>query len=585
MSHPRSALALVFVATCALLCAEAGERTHWEHPALELFLEGVSDSGGRARVDLCFETKEGFNEATTSVASPRYRRAWGAWADCVLVGVDRHRSLRVSATSGPACFAVLVPPDATALEIEIESRRVQLDIEPWLAAPRVSAPTKPRPTPAPLAEPPSGEPSVPVEDPWYRKPIDLEEELENELQSEQEVEPADTSAPTTSAEAPKGAQVVLLEERSLEGATGPLARDHVVAVRLRAKNVGQETAHSVMAWIEPGSGVVPAQDAASRIDLGELAPGAVSEFVYRCYADRSAEALSFQVTLDHAGGRGTASVVSFPIAESKPPRPASDVDQSVPRSLESRPQALAVVFGVETMTHGPPATFAAADAKTAARYFQEALGIPRDRIELLLDAEVTLGQLQRIFGKDGWLARRSTPDTEIFIYFAGHGMAALDKFTPYLLPADGDPDYLEQTAFPLDAMMDMLDALGARRTTLFLDVCFAGRSREGAALLENARPLVVEQASRAPSGISVYSAGSKSQIASALADQGHGLFSYYLFRGLGGEADRDGDKRIVALELKGYLEEQVPRAARALDREQFPSVVLDDPELVLVRLP
>jgi Caspase domain len=582
MSNPRSStLAIAILFVCAFASRSVGaERVEWQHPALELFFTGASDSGERARIDLCFETQAGFSEATTRVESPRYRRAWGPWVDCVLVGVDRHRVLRASAVSGPACFSVIVARDATALELEIEGRRAQFDTEAWLAVPLQAAP-RPKAAPSPKATPapeltlspnaPAPEPSVPVEDPWGS----LEQELEEELEDE----------PSAPASAPLGPQVVLLDERTVEGAAPPLAREQIVGVRLRAKNVGQETAHSVMAWIEPASGVVPAQDAASRIDLGELAPGAEREFVYRCYADRSAASLSFQVTLDHAGGRGAASVVNVPLAGATPTPPVSDVDRSVPRSREPRPSALAVVFGVETLTHGPPATFAAADAKAASRYFQDALGIPAERVELLLDGEATLGQLQRVFGKDGWLARRSTPDSEIFVYFAGHGMAELEKFTPYLLPADADPDYLRQTAFPLDAMMELLAALGARRTTLFLDVCFTGLSREGESLLTDARPLVLEQASRAPAGISVYSAGSRGQIASALAEQGHGLFSYYLFKGLGGEADLDRDRRVVAAELKSYLEDQVPRAAQALDREQFPSIVLEDPELVLVQLP
>ncbi len=594
MSNPRSALwavAILLVCVFASRPVEARERVEWQHPALELYFTGVSDAGERARIELCIETQPGFSEATTRVESPRYRRAWGPWVDCVLVGIERHRALRASAVTGPACFSVLVAQDATAIELEIEGRRVQVEIEDWLAGPRAAAPpAKTPPTNRPPTSAPPTEPSIPVEDPWGREPIALEAELEEELQDELQDDPApdDPSAddPSASSAAAIGPDVVLLDERTVEGAAPPLAREQIVGVRLRAKNVSQETAHSVMAWIEPGRGVVPAQDAASRIDLGELAPGAEREFVYRCYADRSAATLSFQVTLDHAGARGTAAVVSVPLADTTPaPPPVSDVDRSVPRSSTSRPSALAVVFGVETLAHGPPATFAAADAKTAARYFQDALGIPPERIELLLDREVTLGQLQRIFGKDGWLARRSAPDTEIFVYFAGHGMAELEKFTPYLLPSDGDPDYLRQTAFPLDEMMDRIAALGAQRTTLFLDVCFAGLTREGAALLEDARPLVVEQASRAPSGLSVYSAGSRGQIASALAEQGHGLFSYYLFKGLGGDADLDHDRRILARELSSYLEDQVPRAAQMLDREQFPSIVLDEPELVLVELP
>jgi uncharacterized caspase-like protein len=134
-------------------------------------------------------------------------------------------------------------------------------------------------------------------------------------------------------------------------------------------------------------------------------------------------------------------------------------------------------------------------------------------------------------------------------------------------------------------MIEMIASLHAQRTTLFLDACFAGLSREGAPLLEDARPLLIEPARRVPTGLSIFSAGSGHQTASALDEQRHGVFSYYLFRGVAGGADLDHDRRVLASELKSYLEEAVPRAAHELDREQTPGITLSDPEEVLVQLP
>ena len=542
MSKP---LALSFAALLAVSAsAQPEERIPWQHASLELYRAGVSDYADRARIELCVRPKEGVRAGTTSVGYPRYRTAWGRWTDCVIVGIERSRSLRASADTGPACFSLLVPQDAATVELPLGDRTLAIPVAGWLEAPSPELGPEPEPT-------------TQVEDPWGSEPA---------------AEP----------------RIVLAEERSLEGASLPVPRDQIVTVHLRAQNAGKGAARGLAAWIEPGTGVFAAKDGASRIDLGDLAPGASAEFVYRCYADRSAAALSFQVTFEQAGGaaRATGSVVSFPLAQATPPtRTASDVDGDVAASLSARPSALAVVIGVGAYAKAPAATFAAADGKTAARYFERALGIPAARIEMLLDGEATLGQLQRVFGAEGWLARRASTDTEIFVFFAGHGMAEAEKFSPYLLPADADPNYLRQTALSLDKMIEMIASLGARKTTLFLDACFSGLSREGVALLDDARPLLVEQAPHVPAGLSIYSAGSGSQIVSALDEQGHGLFSYYLFKGLAGDADLDHDRRIVASELKRYLEEAVPRAAQSLDREQAPGIALADPEQVLVQLP
>jgi hypothetical protein len=547
--------------------AQSGERIAWQHPSLELYRAGVSDQGGRARIELCVQAKQGARGGATSVGYPRYRTSWGAWKDCVVGGLDRSRSLHAAADTS-ACFSVLLPEDAAELELPMGDRILEIPVAGWLNA-RASDPT-PEPElerePEPDASP---GPVTQVEDPWG-----------------DETTPA--PVPAAAAAPPAGPKLVLAAERTVEGAAVPVARDQIVSVHLRVQNAGGGAARGAAVWIEPGPGVFAAKDGASRIDLGDVAPGGAADFVYRCYADRSAAALSFQVTLEQAGSVAvtSATVVSFPLAQAgPPPRPASDVDGDVAASVSARPSALAVVFGVGAYAKAPGATFAAADAKTATRYFEKALGIPAARIELLLDGEVTLGQMQRIFGSEGWLARRVSPDSEVFIFFAGHGMAETEKFSPYLLPTDGDPDYLRQTAFSLDKLIGMLGSLGARRTTLFLDACFSGLSREGVALLDNARPLFIEQVARVPSGLSVFSAGSRGQIVSSLDEQGHGVFSYYLFKGIAGDADLDHDRRILASELKSYLEDTVPRAAQSLDREQNPNIVLADPEEVLVQLP
>jgi uncharacterized caspase-like protein len=173
----------------------------------------------------------------------------------------------------------------------------------------------------------------------------------------------------------------------------------------------------------------------------------------------------------------------------------------------------------------------------------------------------------------------------VFVFFAGHGMMDPGDLELYLVPSDGDVNYVRQTAFPLDLMLGALSELDARSVTLFLDTCFSGRSRLGETLLAGKRPLlVVPQERSAIPGVSIYSAATGSQVAGTLDDHGHGLFTYHLFRGLGGAADLDGDRTVTAQELRFHLEDAVPRAAASLDHEQTPSVFLHDPDRTLVEL-
>ena len=402
--------------------------------------------------------------------------------------------------------------------------------------------------------------------------------------------------------------LMLTDDFLVEGNQLPVPRDTIVTVHLRVRNEGQGAARNVMAEVSTGEGVYPAHDTDEHFELGDLEPGEVGELTYRCYANQHAEQLALRVDLGHAraGSAATSSLVTLPLADSAtvarivrvepdpqpvrtlPPAPmplTSDIDRFVPHSKSARPKALAVVFGVETYLQAPPATYSAEDARTAARYFEHTLGIPAPRIQLLLNEDVTLGQLHRIFGRDGWLARRVDESTDVFVFFAGHGVSSTDAFDPYLIPSDGDLNYIQQTGFPLDLMIESLAALGAGSSTVFIDACFSGITRDGRTLFEGSRPLVVAPVRRELAGVSVFSAAKGTQTAGSLDDQGHGLFSYYLFKGLGGAADLDTDGRIHAGELELYLEETVPAAAAELDQEQTPSIFLGQNDPVLVELP
>src|SRR5262245_27605340 len=246
--------------------AHADDRIPWQHPSLELDRSGIHDHGDRLEMQFCVRPKQGFSSGTTSVGYPKYRTPWGRWIDCVIAGVDVHRPLYASIDTGPACFSVLVAPDATAVALPLDHQTLEIPVSGRLEV-RSS-----RLEPRPAAE----------------------------------------------------SKIVLAEERSLEGASVPIPRDRIMGVRLRVRNLGEGAARGLVVWIEPGVGVFAAQDGASRIDLGDLGPRAATDFVYRCYADRSATALSFQVTFQQGdrASKATGSVVSFPLEDESGPSTA-----------------------------------------------------------------------------------------------------------------------------------------------------------------------------------------------------------------------------------------------------------------------
>ena len=129
----------------------------------------------------------------------------------------------------------------------------------------------------------------------------------------------------------------------------------------------------------------------------------------------------------------------------------------------------------------------------------------------------------------------------------------------------------------------MIGEAKPKSATIFLDTCYSGLSRGKEILLASARGIVVTPKPQSiPSGFTVLSAASGQQISSGLDEAKHGLFSYYLMKGMEGGADANKDKKITASELHAYLGSRVKRQAVRLGREQTPELS-GDGERVLVR--
>ena len=83
--------------------------------------------------------------------------------------------------------------------------------------------------------------------------------------------------------------------------------------------------------------------------------------------------------------------------------------------------------------------------------------------------------------------------------------------------------------------------------------------------------------------VTVFSASSGSEISSAWPEKKHGLFSYFLMKGMRGDADANKDNQITVGELGDYVKENVSDMAGMLDREQTPGLQTLDNSKVLVQ--
>ena len=123
----------------------------------------------------------------------------------------------------------------------------------------------------------------------------------------------------------------------------------------------------------------------------------------------------------------------------------------------------------------------------------------------------------------------------------------------------------------------MIGKAKPKSATIFLDTCYSGLSRGKEALIASARGIVVTPKPQSiPSGFTVLSAASGQQISSGLKEAKHGLFSYYLMKGMEGDADANDDRKITKGELHSFVAENVARQVQRLGKDQTPQIVGDE---------
>ena len=162
-------------------------------------------------------------------------------------------------------------------------------------------------------------------------------------------------------------------------------------------------------------------------------------------------------------------------------------------------------------------------------------------------------------------------------------MASSDGKELYLLPQDSDPDLLRRTALSRTELFETILKFKPKSVTMFFDTCYSGQTREEKTLLASARPVrvIADDKGGIPENFTIFSASKLDQISSGLNDAKHGIFSYYLMKGLEGKADQNNDKKITNGELLAYMDQNISQKASELGRSQNPSLV-GDPDKVLI---
>ncbi len=170
------------------------------------------------------------------------------------------------------------------------------------------------------------------------------------------------------------------------------------------------------------------------------------------------------------------------------------------------------------------------------------------------------------------IIRAAKPLDTVLFYFSGHGMLEPQSQQAVLCLADTQKDNLLATGLGLPELLEMLGNCTAHQQLVWLDACHSGGMTLRGARSEIERELLLNPTPQLVAVLQRRAAQSKGFYALLSCDHmqqswefpelGHGVFTYYLMRGLRGEAaDSEG-----AIEADGLYKYVYHQTLRYIDR-------------------
>ena len=287
------------------------------------------------------------------------------------------------------------------------------------------------------------------------------------------------------------------------------------------------------------------------------------------------------VAIDKWGNRSEPKLINVKIEKKKITAKKLAKLNPLANKVKISDDKVALIIGIENYQKNPKASFANLDAKFFYEYSKNIFGVKDENIKLLINDQASL--IDTLGALNKWLPGKIKKNkTELIVYFAGHGLASSDGEELFILPQDGDSDLLARTGISRTELHDTIEKYSPKNVTIFLDTCYSGVSRDDQTLLASARPVrIIANNQSTTKKFTIFSASQLDQISSGLKEVKHGIFSYFLMKGLEGDADLNNDSKITNGELLSYMDENVSQQAAALGRKQNPSLA-GDPNKILI---
>ncbi|MBR8838163.1 MAG: caspase family protein [Stigonema ocellatum SAG 48.90 = DSM 106950] len=191
----------------------------------------------------------------------------------------------------------------------------------------------------------------------------------------------------------------------------------------------------------------------------------------------------------------------------------------------------------------PSLRYSAVDCQGLAEALGDATGqFPQKEIKIYHDFASLSPNFANVRATLQQITTAAKPADTILFYFSGHGMVEPNSHQAVLCLADTQKSNLLNTGLAVEELLQLLGNCAAQNQLVWLDACHSGgMTLRGATVepLQNPTPqlvTVLQQVAAKSQGFYALLSCDLNQQSWEFPELGHGVFTYYLMRGLHGEA-------------------------------------------------
>lgn len=247
-----------------------------------------------------------------------------------------------------------------------------------------------------------------------------------------------------------------------------------------------------------------------------------------------------------------------------------EIEQLFPGKIKDKSSnnKVAVIIGIQNYADIPDTKYSDKDAMAFAEFANQTLNIPSKNIKYLFNEDA------KYFGFKGiqtWLENKVNKNTDVYVFYSGHGLGVEGKSK--LLPSDFVTQFQEESSYEKDEFLSDIANLNPNHIYAFFDTCFSGLGRNGETLVAGLKNISIVEDVAPVDNITIFNSSSGLEYSTDFDEAGHGLFSYYLMKGLEGNADINSDNEITSKELFSFISDNVSDRALDIGLSQNPSLI------------